>query len=89
MAPAMDYVFTRGEEEIEVCVEYTAAPIYRATYDDPAHGGEIEIESVTDQVGRVALTPEEAGRLMEWLADHHEETDDREWEPEDDYNGDY
>lgn len=45
----------RGDEEIELNVEFTATPFVSATYWQPAEGGEIEITAVF--ANGVALDP--------------------------------
>lgn len=90
MAPSMNAFITRDDEEIPVSVDFSATRYYPATWDDPAEGGEIEIEEVHSDEGKIELSPEEHDALTRWLAENFEDDqDEREYEPRDDYNDDY
>jgi hypothetical protein len=88
MMASRNYTLTRGDEQIDVTVDYYAEPFTPASWSDPAEGGAIEIEEVNSSTDRIVLTAEEDALLTAWLAERHED-DEQEYEPEDDYNGDY
>lgn len=73
------YTLTRGDEDIELDVEYSVAPYYPATWHDPAEGGEITEMTVTRDGEPFALTDEEQNALDQWVYDHHDYDDDYEY----------
>lgn len=75
----------RGDEELEINVEFTATPMIPATWFDPAEGGEIEITAVfLDGVAiSPPLTDAEESKVLDYLYDS---LDDRDFDDcEDDY----
>lgn len=79
MTHETSYTLTRGEDEIELTIEYSVARYYAAqTYGPPEHcspaeGGEIEELSVTDEDGNtVELTTEETAEIEQHIYSTHD-----------------
>lgn len=77
------YTLTRGDEEIEVEVEYSVARYYPAqTYGPPEHcspaeGGEIEeLAAFTDSGEEIKLTAEEEREIEQHIYATHDYDDD-------------
>lgn len=49
--------------EIPIVVEYRVTPYYRATLEQPAEGGQVEVLSATYGDIEIELTPEEIDAL--------------------------
>lgn len=88
MTHTTSFTLTRGEEEIELDVEYTVSQFYGATgpsWNDPgspAEGGEIEELTVTRDGAAFILTADEVALLEAQIYDKHDYSDDGRDEPE-------
>ena len=79
----LTYHLERGDDEIELTIEYSVAPYYPAqTYGPPenchpAEGGEIEDMTVTDANGEpIELTDQEREKIEAHIYDTHDYDDD-------------
>lgn len=88
--PSMTITIHRGDDELEVEVEYTISPYIPEsgpTYDcggQPAEGGEVELISVTIGTEKLETTPDEDDWLANYISENHEDDgdfdDERDWE---------
>jgi hypothetical protein len=60
----------RGDDELEITVDYDATPFVDATYWQPAEGGEIEITAVTHDGMPITLTEAEESRVIDSCKEH-------------------
>ena len=88
MAQTHTTLFNLSDDaETLVVVKYTYSPgdpgRYYGKPEDcyPAEGAEVEIQSITKENGEaIIVAPQEQEKIVEWLAENHEEVDDREYE---------
>lgn len=80
------YHLARGDDELELTIEYSVARAYAAqTYGPPEHcspaeGGEIEEMHVTHDGEPITLTAEEQERIEAHIYDNHDyDADDGGW----------
>ena len=62
----------RGDELIDVCIEYTIQPVVAATYWQPAEGGDVEIQSVKHGNLALELTDAEERKAYDFIQMHHD-----------------
>jgi hypothetical protein len=60
--------------EFDVEIEYTITPYYPATWDDPAEGGEVEIQGAYTKDGLpYPWTDRQDAEWCDWISENHKD----------------
>jgi len=83
--PTLDYTLTRGDEEIELSVDYSVSKFYPATGPswsspgEPAEGGDVEHLSAFLDGDEIELMADEADEIEAHILMTHEDDDEAEY----------